>query len=151
MLDTNTRNLCRLALIGCAAHLLAGCSNEREPSGTPSPDATQQASAMCTPNGSLSYVCGPKGAEDIVQIGRSDWLVASGLTPIGREPRDVPGRVYLLNHRTRTFEEWFPGPSPAFEHDTKMFGECPGPLNTGNSPRTALQSVRSGRTGITCT
>jgi hypothetical protein len=132
MRDTNAKNLCRLALIGCAAQLLVGCSKQPEQASAP-PEATQQAAAStCNADGPLNYVCGLKSAEDIVQLGTSDWLVTSGLAPVGQDPAKSPGRMYLVNHRTKDFEEFFPGPNPVFEHDTKMFGECPGPLSTNN-------------------
>jgi len=85
----------------------------------------------CEPSGALRYVCGPVNAEDIVQIGDSDWLVVSGMN--GQlSGSDANGHIYLVNHREKTYEEWFPGASPRFAADTGTFPSCPGPLDTAN-------------------
>jgi hypothetical protein len=100
--------------------------------GQQTPADPQQATApggeSCAPSGQLEYVCGAVNAEDIVQLGDSSWLIVSGMS--GQGPGGAtPGRIYLVDHETKTAEEWFPGASPAFAHDTAMFGECPGLLN----------------------
>jgi hypothetical protein len=136
MLNVNANNVCRVGMIGFAAYLLAGCSKEPEQASAPpapaEPAQTSAAAPECAPQGPLNYVCGPKNAEDIVQLGSSDWLVTSGLTPLGQPPASAPGRIYLVNHKTKAHEEWFPGTTPAIKHDAKTFGECSGPINTAN-------------------
>lgn len=136
MLNTIAKNACWVGLLGCAAYLLAGCNKQPEQESAPPASAEPAQSTAtvpeCAPQSPLNYVCGPKGAEDIVQLGSSDWLVTSGLTPLGQQPAVAPGHLYLINHKTKAYEELFPGASPAFEHDAKMFGDCPGPINTGN-------------------
>ncbi len=89
------------------------------------------AQAGCEPSGELGYVCGPVNAEDIVQIGDSDWLVVSGMN--GQlSGSDANGHIYLVNHRDKTYEEWFPGASPRFAADTETFVSCPGPIDPTN-------------------
>ena len=67
-------------------------------------------SAACAPSGELAYVCGPRNAEDIVQLADSEWLIVSGLSAQGANP--TSGHLYLLNHETKIQEEWFPGAAP---------------------------------------
>lgn len=85
------------------------------------------ASASCGASGPLGYVCGPANAEDIVRLGRSNWLIVSGMSG-----PDASGRLYLVDHEAKTHEVWFPGEDPAFAHDTQMFGGCDGPLDTAD-------------------
>jgi hypothetical protein len=137
MSTTIAKNAGCAALVGCAALLLTGCS--REPAQTESTPAAETATAQapaadpnCAPSGPLNYVCGLKNAEDIVQLGSSDWLIVSGLSPLNQPASAAPGRIYLLNHKTKAHEEWFPGAAPALQHDKQTFGVCPGPVNTAN-------------------
>lgn len=76
----------------------------------------------------LSYVCGPLNAEDILQLGDTEWLVTSGMDG-EMTGSDVTGHIYLVNHEDKTFEVFFPGDEPAFEPDDELFGDCPGPIN----------------------
>ena len=82
----------------------------------------------CRPSGDLSYLCGPQNAEDILPIGDSDWLLASGMDG-SRGDTGVTGHIYLVNHRNKTYEVFFPGARPAYEQDMEMFSDCPGPIN----------------------
>lgn len=108
-----------------AALLLAGCAKKDTAAETA---ATPQPVAGCEPDGALNYLCGLVNAEDIIRIGDSRWLVASGMDgQISGTPGT--GHLYLIDHQAKTWEEWFPAASPAFHHDTAMFGACPGPLD----------------------
>jgi len=82
----------------------------------------------CQPSGELAYICGPQNAEDVLQIGDSDWLLTSGMDG-SFERTGATGHIYLVNHRQKTYEILFPGGSPAYKQDMKMFPECPGQLN----------------------
>jgi len=106
-----------------------GASAAAQPAGN---DATRAASGNavdCAPSGGLRYVCGPTNAEDIIRLGESRWLIVSGMSTEG-EGASTPGRLYLVDHERKTFEEWFPGADPALRPDAETFGGCPGPLNT---------------------
>src|SRR5690606_32250743 len=81
--------------------------------------------------GDLRYVCGLVNAEDIVQLGDTDWLIVSGMS-VESDERYVPGRLYLVDHRRKTYEEWFPGAAPEWRHDTSRFPDCPSPLDVEN-------------------
>jgi hypothetical protein len=79
-------------------------------------------------SGSLKIIEGPQNAEDILPIGNTQWLVTSGMN--GQVSRsNINGHIYLINRKEKTFEEFFPGKNPTYDHDKKMFGECPRPIN----------------------
>ncbi len=88
--------------------------------------------AACDPDGALQFVCGPLNAEDLVRIGDSRWLVASGMDGALTGAGAARGHLYLIDHRSKSWQVAFPGASPAFRHDKKSFGDCPGPLNVAN-------------------
>lgn len=82
-------------------------------------------------SGDLKIIKGPQNAEDILPIGDSQWLVTSGMNG-QTSGSNISGHLYLVNGKEKTFEELFPGKSPTFDHDKKMFSECPGPINPQN-------------------
>jgi hypothetical protein len=86
----------------------------------------------CEPDGALQFVCGPANAEDLVRIGTSRWLVASGMDGALTGGSSANGRLYLIDHQRKSWQVAFPGTSPVFRHDKTLYGSCPGPLNTGN-------------------
>jgi hypothetical protein len=51
--------------------------------------------AACEPADGLGYVCGPRAAEDVVQLPGTRWLITSGLAT------DQPGRLWLINERSK--------------------------------------------------
>jgi len=79
-------------------------------------------------SGNLKIIKGPQNAEDILPLGDTQWLVTSGMN--GQTSRsNINGHIYLINRKEKTFEEFFPGKNPTFDHDKKMFSACPGPIN----------------------
>ena len=86
-----------------AEHGALGAAGRREPPAAARPPAAAAPAAAaarpCTPDGSLSYVCGPTNAEDIVPLGNSEWLIVSGMTPL--QGPATPGKIYLVNHETK--------------------------------------------------
>jgi hypothetical protein len=84
--------------------------------------------ADCPPDGGLRYICGPQNAEDVLPLGGTEWLLASGMD--GSMTRtDTKGHIYLVNRRDKTYEVFFPGADPVFRHDTDLYADCPGPIN----------------------
>lgn len=79
----------------------------------------------------ISYLTGLQNPEDILQIGESKWLLASGLKS-WTDPENGSGHIYLVDSEQDTFEVLFPGPDPAFRPDRETFADCPGPIDTGN-------------------
>lgn len=83
----------------------------------------------CDPDGQLRYVCGPVNAEDVLQLGNTRWIVASGMDGPLNGGAPARGHLYLIDHQAKTAIDWFPGANPVFNHDRSMFPECPGPLD----------------------
>ena len=124
---------CLLAGLGLVAALVAcGKRQETPPVAEAAPASTPPVAAPapgCEPDGDLHYLCGLANAEDIIQIGNSKWLIASGMD--GQiSGNQGSGHLYLIDHQAKTWEEWFPASAPALRHDTSMFGGCPAPLDT---------------------
>jgi hypothetical protein len=94
--------------------------------------AEAPAAATCDADGALHFVCGPANAEDLVRVGQTRWLIASGMDGVLVGPQAARGHLYLIDHQARKWQEAFPGPSPAFRHDKTLYGSCPGPLVTTN-------------------
>ena len=53
------------------------------------------------------------GAEDLVPVPKSDWIIASGLT--------TPGHLYLINGRDRSSTVLFPTEPPRQRPDTQTY------------------------------
>ena len=117
--------------------MLSACGGSNEPTSTqtaaapaalPSaPSLAQKSSNNCpAANGDISFLCGPLNAEDILRIGNSELLLASGMAG---NP-DINGRLHLINSRDRSWEVLFPSPATTFAHDAAMYPNCPGPLDT---------------------
>jgi len=95
--------------------------------------ANAAAAPDCAPDGSLQFVCGPMNAEDLERLGDTQWLVASGMDgALTGEGGSAHGKLYLVDHRAKRWQEAFPGKTPVFRHDRTLYGSCPGPLNPEN-------------------
>jgi hypothetical protein len=81
--------------------------------------ATLQAS--CPPSDGLQGICGPVASEDLVRIGNTPWLVASGLN-VG-----TPAHLYLIDTRTRRSRPLFPQGQPRMRVDPAFKSVCPAP------------------------
>jgi hypothetical protein len=78
--------------------------------------------SACPADGGMHFLCGIQGAEDIVQLGDSQWLLASGLGKGGKG-----GGLHLIDGRAMTFKTVFPGETAAVSADAKSYPDCPGP------------------------
>jgi hypothetical protein len=76
----------------------------------------------CAADGAMRFLCGIKGAEDILEIGQTKWLVTSGLGQDGSG-----GGLHLIDAATRTQRLFYPGDMPAAAPDKATFPDCPGP------------------------
>jgi hypothetical protein len=97
-------------------------------------------------SGNLKIIKGPQNAEDILPLGDTQWLITSGMNGQTSGSNDS-GHIYLVNRKDKTFEEFFPGKNPLFNHDKKMFGACPGPINPDNFSSHGL-SIRQQAPGL---
>lgn len=105
-------------------------------------------SAACPAENGIEFVCGLTNAEDILRIGATDWLLASGMAGAVPDAAPVQGKLHLVDLRDRSWQLLFPGNAPVFEQDMTLFAGCPGPLDTGNfsAHGLALQNYPAGST-----
>jgi DNA-binding beta-propeller fold protein YncE len=75
----------------------------------------------CPPVGGLNFICGPAGAEDLVQVPGTHWIVGSGMSE-----RNNPGRLHLIDADKKTWEILYPGANPKNGLDAKSYSLCPG-------------------------
>ena len=76
------------------------------------------APANCDPVGSIRFVCGQDGPEDLVEVPNTRWLVASAY---GQQ-----GGVFLIDTQARSSRKIFPDATAKDRPNTKTYAECPG-------------------------
>lgn len=86
------------------------------------------AADACGRSGDLQYICGPQNSEDVLPIGDTQWLLASGMDG-STFNTGGKGHIYLVNRNEKSYSVLFPGDKPVFKKDNKMFAACPGPIN----------------------
>ena len=96
-----------------------------QPQGLPHP-ATE--SAPCTPSMGLNFVCGLDQPEDLLQIGASKWIVASGMGD--------KGGIFLIDSQAKTAKRFFTG---AVKADRKTYPDCASAPASFNSHGLALR------------
>jgi hypothetical protein len=77
--------------------------------------------APCRDEQGLTYICELVVPEDILTVGSTGLLLASG--------HRAPGHLYLIDPARRTQLELIHGATFASQHDTRAYPDCPGPLN----------------------
>jgi hypothetical protein len=84
-------------------------------------DANGAASSDCGSEQGLIYLCGLVSPEDIVNVGSTGLVLASG--------HRAPGRMYLIDPVAGTQSELLQGADFRLQHDTNAYPDCPGALN----------------------
>ena len=79
------------------------------------------ASSGCGDEQGLTYICDLVVPEDILAVGSTGLLLASG--------HRAPGHLYLIDPKGRTQSELIHAPTFALQPDTRAFPDCQGPLN----------------------
>jgi len=79
-----------------------------------------QPPAGCAPSGSIRFVCGQSGPEDLVAVPRTPFLVASALADAGG--------LFLIDTAQGSSTKIFPTAGAVERLDRKEYGACPGPL-----------------------
>jgi hypothetical protein len=122
--------------LALAIAALAACSGETEAPSAPAAQAPAVAAApapasaapaaMCDPaqEQGITYVCGTQGAEDLLSLGSTGLILASGMSS-----DTTPGHMYLIDPATQAVTELVHAANFTQAHDTAMFPNCPGPLN----------------------
>jgi len=88
-----------------------------------SPARAQSANdtSACRNEPGLTYLCGFSRPEDVVNVGSTGLVLASGHT--------APGHMYLIDPATDTWAELIQSAAFRSQHDTDTYPGCPGPLN----------------------
>ena len=99
---------------------LIGLSLVAPASSAPAPQAAAPSPA-CHDEQGLTYICSLVVPEDILNLGSTGLLLASG--------HRAPGHMYLIDPASRTQSELIHGATFRLQHDTRAYPDCPGPLN----------------------
>ena len=102
-----------------------------EPAPEPQAAAAPAAPENCAAESGIDYICGPRNAEDIVRIGDTRWLLASGMNG-ELTGGDYSGRIHLIDSEARSYQVLFPGEEPQIQPDAALFAGCPGPLDVND-------------------
>lgn len=79
----------------------------------------------CAPSDGLQAICGPVASEDLVRLGTTPWLIASGLN-VG-----APAHLYLIDTRNQRSRPLFPQGQPRMQIDAAYKDVCPSPPRLG--------------------
>ena len=78
----------------------------------------------CETAGEFGFVCGPMGAEDLVLVPGTKWIIASGFTP--------GSPISLIDSQHKSWAELYPGTRPSAEQNMETYGACPGSPDPNN-------------------
>jgi hypothetical protein len=104
----------------------------QQPAGVPHPTTE---SPSCEPSMGLHYVCGLNEPEDLLQIGSSKWVIASGLGD--------NGGISIIDTDAKTARRFFTGTS---KPDRNMYPDCAQAPQSFNSHGIALRPARAAGT-----
>jgi hypothetical protein len=113
----------KLTTLTLAAGLLSACGGSTE-TAAPEAAAPPAAAVDCPAEAGITYLCGLQGAEDLLSLGLSGRILASGMSD-----QNNPGHMYLIDPATMKFQELIHGDTFVQAPDTERFPACPGPLN----------------------
>jgi hypothetical protein len=100
--------------------------------------AQPAAAQSCVPSMGLSFVCGLDKPEDLIQIGTSKWIIASGM--------GKGGSISLVDAQARTAQRFYTGAANQVRFDRKTFPECTGApdISVFNTHGLALRPAGAG-------
>ncbi|MGD2166507.1 MAG: SMP-30/gluconolactonase/LRE family protein [Gammaproteobacteria bacterium] len=84
-------------------------------------NANGESSTDCRDEQGLSYLCGFILPEDVVNVGSTGLVLASG--------HRAPGHMYLIDPAADTWAELIHSATFRLQHDINAWPGCPGPLN----------------------
>lgn len=105
-------------------------------SASAAPDATPG----CAASAGLHYICGPQASEDLVQVPRSKWLIASGMN-VGQ-----PAHLYLIDTSAKTSTIAFPIAGAGTDPSAPR-APCTGPPDPARMSMDGL-ALRAGARGV---
>jgi hypothetical protein len=80
--------------------------------------APAMAADACAPAGGLNFICNVPAAEDLVEVPKTNYLIASAMA--------AGGGINLVETRTKKVTNLYPGTGVVARHDKAKFGACPG-------------------------
>jgi hypothetical protein len=101
----------------------------QQPAGVPHP--TTERPASCAPSMGLHYVCGLDEPEDLLQVGASKWVIASGM--------GAQGGIFLIDTEAKIAKRFFTGTAKS---DLKMYPDCAGAPANLNAHGIALRPAK---------
>ena len=108
--------------------LLPLAASAQQPAGVPHPGTE---APSCAPSMGLNFVCGLDQPEDLLQIGGSKWVIASGM--------GEHGGIFLLDTEAKKAKRFFTG---AAKPDLKMYPDCTAAPANFNSHGIALRPAK---------
>ena len=117
----------KLFAIGMLA-MLPFAALAQQPAGVPHPGTE---TPSCTPSMGLNFVCGLDQPEDLLQIGSSKWVIASGM--------GEHGGIFLLDTDAKKARRFFTGAS---KPDLTMYPDCASVPASLNSHGIALRPAK---------
>ncbi len=104
-----------------------------------SPELAGQPPAGCGPAGSVQFICGQDGPEDLVVVPGSEWVVASIFSG--------SGGIRVISVRDLTSSVAYPTATSREQLDAKAYDSCPGAPDAADkaSFRTHGLAIRPGR------
>lgn len=80
--------------------------------------APAMAADNCAPSGGLNFICDVLAAEDLVEVPKTNYLIASAMA--------AGGGINLVETRSKKVTNLYPGTGVIARHDKAKFGACPG-------------------------
>jgi len=111
------------ALAACGGSEDAGTSSTMVPVSGSDAVASQEI-VTCPSDPGISYICGLMNAEDLLTVGDTGMILASGMSGEG-----VTGHLYLVNPLDDTWEDLVFGDNYYADHDQAAYPACPGPMD----------------------
>ena len=92
----------------------------------------------CAAAGEVGFVCGPKSAEDLVQVPGTHWIIGSGMV--------ANASIVLIDSQQKTWFDLYPGDAPRAVQNMAVYGDCPGTPDPNNLISHGL-NIRAGKDG----
>ena len=86
------------------------------------------ANSSCVADSGINYICGPMNAEDLLNIGDTGLIIASGMNG-GLDGTTVNGHIYLVDSTDDSWEDLVTASGFTQDLDFSTYPNCPGELN----------------------
>ncbi len=100
-------------------------------------------SEACNSDTGIEYICGPANAEDLLSIGDTGMLIASGMNGT-LDGSANNGHIYIINPDDGGWSDLVSGAGYSEDFAGDSYPECPGPLNTDDFSAHGLALMETG-------